>query len=268
MDLELAGKVAIVTGGSRGIGKAVARQLVAEGAAVCLVARDRAALDAAAAELRAGTPGAPRVLAVSADTGDDTSVRAMVETVARELGRIDILVNAAAQAGGQAPPPTIDEITDALFWDDVNVKLLGYMRCARAVAPHMRERGWGRIINIGGLAARQTGSLIGTVRNAGVAALTKQLADELGPHGIQVSVVHPGLTRTEATAGVIARRAEREGTSEAAVEARMAGSNAIRRLLTAEEVAYVIAFLASPKSIAINGDAIAAGGGAPRAIYY
>jgi NAD(P)-dependent dehydrogenase (short-subunit alcohol dehydrogenase family) len=266
MDLELTGKRALVTGGSRGIGKAIARQLALEGADVAIAARDRQALDLTAVELRGETDR--RVVPLAADTGDDAAVRRMVREAVDALGGVDILVNAAARPGGQAPPPTLAEITDALFYDDVNVKVMGYLRCAREVAPHMIGQGWGRIINISGLAARQTGALIGSVRNVAVAALTKNLADELGPHGINVTVVHPGVTRTEKTPAVIAAQAAATGLVPEEVERRMAAANTIRRLVDAREIAYVVAFLASPKSIAINGDAIAAGGGAPRAIHY
>ena len=98
--------------------------------------------------------------------------------------------------------------------------------------------------------------------------MTKNLADELGPHGINVTVVHPGTTRTEATPGVIAWRAETTGSTPEEVESQMASANSVRRLIGAEDVAYLITMLASPRSIAINGDAVAAGGGAPRAIHY
>ena len=266
MDLELNGKVAIVTGGSRGIGKAVARQLGLEGASVAIAARDQATLEAARDDL-VGATDRP-VLAVRADTTSDADVRAMVQRVVDELGRVDVLVNAAAKPGGQAPPPALADITEELFLDDMQTKVMGYLRCAQAVAPHMIRQGWGRIVNISGLAARSTGTTIGSIRNVAVVALTKNLADELGPHGINVTVVHPGLTRTERTAGVVAARAQAQNMSEEEVERQMAAGNSVRRIIDAGEIAYVVAFLASPKSIAINGDVIAAGGGAPRSIYY
>jgi NAD(P)-dependent dehydrogenase (short-subunit alcohol dehydrogenase family) len=184
------------------------------------------------------------------------------------LGRIEILVNCAARPGGQAPPPKLAEITDAVFYDDVNIKVMGYLRCIREVAPGMVAHGWGRIINISGLAARQTGTIIGSVRNVAVAALTKTLADELGPHGINVTVVHPGTTRTEKTPGVVAAQAQALGIAPEEVERRLAAGNSVNRLIDARDIANVVAFLASPLSVAINGDAIAAGGGAPRAIHY
>ena len=205
MDLELSGKVAVVTGGSRGIGKAAAHALAREGVSVALIARDPAATKLAAEEISARS--GQKIAAWCADTGDDAAVKTAISQIAAEFGGIGILVNAAAQPGGQNRPPKLAEITNEHFWTDMNVKVMGYLRCARAVAPIMAKAHWGRIINISGLAARQTGSTIGTIRNVAVAALTKNLADELGPVGINVTCIHPGLTRTEKTPGVIRRQA-------------------------------------------------------------
>ena len=251
MDLELTGKRALVTGGSRGIGKAIARELLREGADVAIAARDQARIDATVAEL-AREPGR-RVVGTSADTGDGDAVAAMVAASAAALGGIDILVNAAARPGGQQPAPRWDGVTEEALFEEIRVKVLGYLRVAQAAAPFMIAGGWGRIINVSGLAARQTGSVIGSVRNVAVAAMSKNLADELAPHGINVVTVHPGITRTEATSEEAARRPA----------ANLAG-----RMIDAREVAYVVTFLASPKSAAIDGDAIAAGGGVPGVIYY
>jgi NAD(P)-dependent dehydrogenase (short-subunit alcohol dehydrogenase family) len=106
------------------------------------------------------------------------------------------------------------------------------------------------------------------VRNVSVAAMTAALADELGPQGVNATVVHPGLTVTERTPGMVAERAQREGIDEAEALARFARSTTIGRLVTAEEVADVVAFLASPRSAAINGDAVAVGGGQPGVVHY
>lgn len=266
MDLKLEGKRALITGGSKGIGRAIARQLALEGVDVVIAARNPKELDEAAAALAAES--GRKVVGRTVDTSDDASVKALVADTVAVLGGLDILVNAAAKPGGQAPPPKLAEITDALFWDDVNVKVMGYLRMAREAAPHMAANGWGRIINISGLAARSTGSTIGSIRNVAVSALTKNLADELGPQGINVTVVHPGLTRTEKTASVVAARAAAGGKSEAQVEAGMAANNTIGRLVDAAEIADIVAFLASPRSVAINGDAIACGGGIRGAIHY
>jgi NAD(P)-dependent dehydrogenase (short-subunit alcohol dehydrogenase family) len=192
----------------------------------------------------------------------------MVEAATAQLGGIDIVVNNAATPGGQSAPPKLAGVTTDALWADVNVKVMGYLRTAREIAPQMMERGWGRIINISGLAARQTGSTIGSIRNVAVAALTANLADELGPYGINVTVVHPGLTRTEKTEGVIADRARAGALDPAEVERRMVAGVRIGRMVDASEVADVVTFLASPRSVALNGDAITASGGARGTIHY
>ena len=266
MDLQLQGKRALVTGGSKGIGRAITLQLAREGADVVIASRNAAELEAAARELAAET--GRRIVALTVDTKSDASVKALVEGAVAALGGIDILVNAAAKPGGQAPPPKLAEITDALFWDDVDVKVMGYLRMAREAAPHMAAQGWGRIINISGLAARSTGSTIGSIRNVAVAALTKSLADELGRHGINVTVIHPGLTRTEKTAPLVAARAAAAGVSAAEIEQRVTAGVLIGRMVEAAEVADIVAFLASPRSVAINGDAVACGGGVRGPIHY
>jgi NAD(P)-dependent dehydrogenase (short-subunit alcohol dehydrogenase family) len=267
MDLQLTGKRALVTGGSRGIGKAVARALALEGCDVALLARNEAVLAASAAELAAASGRV--VVGVRGDTTRDDEVKTAVAAAVQQLGGgIDILVNAAAEPAGFAAPPKLGEITAAYFQAEMDTKVMGYVRCAREVAPGMRARGWGRIVNISGLAARQTGNAVGSMRNVAVAALTKNLADELGPFGINVTVVHPGLTRTERTAPLVAARAAAQGVAPEAIEQQMAAGNAIQQLVDAGEVADVVAFLCSPRSRAIHGDAIAAGGGAPRAIHY
>ena len=267
MDLQLKGKRALVTGGSKGIGKAVARALLLEGVDVALLARHEQTLLDAVSELAMQTGG--DVIGVVADTTDDAQVRNAVATAARQLGgAIDILVNAAAEPAGYAAPPKLEEIAGDALQREIDTKVMGYVRCAREVVPGMRAAGWGRIDNLGGLAARQTGSAIGSIRNVAVAALSKNMADELGPAGIQVTVVHPGLTRTERTAPLIAEKAAATGRPAADIEREMAEGNSIRHLVDAREVADVIAFLCSPRSRAINGDAIAVGGGVPRAIHY
>jgi NAD(P)-dependent dehydrogenase (short-subunit alcohol dehydrogenase family) len=264
MELGLAGKRAIVTGAGRGIGLAIANGLAAEGAHVALVARSQD--DLARAAEHVGRHGI-RAVPVAADTRDDEAVRAMVDQVAAAFGGIDILVNAAARPAHDAPPP-LAELTDDDLRAEIETKVLGYLRCIRAVAPHMTAAGWGRIVNIAGLSARRTGALVGTVRNVSVAAITKNLADELGPAGITVNLVHPGITVTERVAEIIADRAAREGKPVAEVTAAMARAVSIGRLVTPAEVADVVTFLASERSAAITGDIIAAGGGEKGVIHY
>ena len=248
MDLELNGKRAIVTGGSVGIGKATARELAKEGVDVVICARRQDILEQTAAELSAET--GRRIIPVVADTTGNESVAALVETAVAQLGGVDILVNNAAAPGGFVQGP-LAESEDSDLLSDINTKVVGYFRCAKAVAPHMSAQGWGRIINVGGLAGRNAGTFSG-MRNLALAHLTKTLSIQLGPDGINVNLVHPGATRTERT------------TPEAAAAPQ---SNDIRHLVDATEIAYVIAFLTSPKSTAIAGEVVAAGGGVGGAVH-
>jgi len=242
MDLGLTGRVAIVTGGSRGIGKAIAGELAREGADVAVCGRTRETIGEAAEALAKDT--GRRIIPIVADTTKWDSVTRLVETVVNQLGRVDVLVNNAATPGGLVSGPLADADEAALL-EDIDTKVLGYLRCAKAVAPHMQQRGWGRIINIGGLSGRRSGNISG-LRNAAIVHLTKTLSDQLGHHGITVNLVHPGATRTERT--------------DAATEKR-AATNAIRRIVDASEIAQVVAFLASTKAANVTGIAIDASGG-------
>jgi NAD(P)-dependent dehydrogenase (short-subunit alcohol dehydrogenase family) len=209
-----------------------------------------------------------RVLAIAADSGDDAAVRAAVADAVDQMGGVDILVNSAAQPAEASAARAVTDLVDDDLRREIETKVLGYVRFARAVAPHMMAQRWGRIINISGLAARQTGLTFGSIRNVAVAAMTKNLADELGPHGINVTVVHPGPTVTERTPGQIAAYAANRAVSEEEALAELAAKISIRRMVTAAEIGDVVAFLASPRSVAITGDAIPVAGGVPGAIHY
>ena len=242
MDLGLAGRVAIVTGGSRGIGRAIAHALAAEGVDVAICARQRQALDEAAKALTQDT--GRRIIPVVADTMSSESVAHLVDATLTAFGRLDVLVNNASTPGGMVRGP-LAEADDKTLLEDIDTKVVGYLRCAKAVAPHMQQRRWGRIINIGGLSGRRSGNISG-LRNAAIVHLTKTLADELGAHGITVNLVHPGPTRTERTDGETERRA---------------ATNAIRRIVDASEIAQVVTFLSSTKAANVTGVAIDASGG-------
>jgi NAD(P)-dependent dehydrogenase (short-subunit alcohol dehydrogenase family) len=264
MDLQLTGRRAIVTGGSRGIGLEVARSLAAEGVDVALAARDAEAMGRAAEVLR--NESGRRVITAPVDTTDDASVDAMVEHVVSTLGGVDILINAAAKPDAVAT--NLQTLTNDIFRLAMETKVLGYLRCIRAVVPHMEASGWGRIVNVSGLAARSSGSLNGAMRNVAVAAMTKSLADELGRKGINVTVVHPGVTRTDALDEMLEGRAAREGVDIDTLRAQLGAAVSIGRIVDAREVAAVVTFLASPLSVSITGDAIATGGGQLGAIHY
>jgi 3-oxoacyl-[acyl-carrier protein] reductase len=178
MELGLTGKVAMVTGGSQGIGKATALALAREGVRVAICARGVEALRQAAAEIQAET--GRTVLAVPADMTSLVDIQRFVATSVQELGGIDILVNNAVHS----VPGTFLELPDEAWVQHITVKILGYVRCAREAIPHMIRRGGGRIINIGGMAARNVGHLTNSngVTNASVANITKNLSDQVAPH--------------------------------------------------------------------------------------
>ena len=266
MNLELNGKKAIITGGSRGIGKAIATALSAEGVVCTLIARNRTTLEVSAKNISKLTKNP--VYCIVADTGLDESVRNMVSEANILMDGVDILVNCAARPLANKKIHNVGDLTTEAFDREMNVKVMGYIRCAREVAPIMKRRGWGRIINISGLASRTTGNAVGSMRNVAVSALTKNLADELGPFGINVTVIHPGFTRTEATESFIIERASELGEEPNVVEAELAKNNSVNRIIESADIAYVATMIASPRSIAINGDVIAAGGGVGSSIYY
>jgi NAD(P)-dependent dehydrogenase (short-subunit alcohol dehydrogenase family) len=272
MDLGLRGKRAIVTGGSLGIGKAIARELAREGADVAIVARTKEPLEATAGELAAET--GRRVVPLVADVTSREQVDGMVAQAAAQLGGLHILVNSGSYPGG-SPTATgaIESVVDEDLLHDFNVKYVGALRCARAAIPHMKAQGWGRIINISGTNARNAGNLSGGARNTSLVHFTKTLAVQLGRFGITVNCIHPGTTRTERTPGLLAARGAELGISPDEVERRdfahdSPRGNAIGRMVGAEEIAYVAAFLASDKAWAVSGELVVATGGAGRAVYY
>jgi NAD(P)-dependent dehydrogenase (short-subunit alcohol dehydrogenase family) len=265
VDLGLTDRVALVTGGSRGIGRAVAAALVREGAHVALLARHAEALEAVARDIgRKGT----RVLPVVADTSDDAAVRAAVDEVQGTFGRLDIVVNAAARPATAGAAMGLENIADEDFHHELDTKVLGYLRVVRAAAPIMKRAGCGRIVNISGMNARLTGSVIGSVRNVAVVALTKNLADELGPHGIAVNAVHPGLTITEGTLERLGATAVEQGRSVDDLLAELAAATSSGRVVTATQVADVVVFLASGRAVAVDGETLAVDGGRRGSIWY
>src|SRR5437899_5810227 len=268
MDLGLRGKHAIVTGGSLGIGKAIARELAREGADVAIVARTKAQLEATAREL--STETGARVIPLAADVSNRAQVDAMVAQAATQLGGLHILVNSGSAPGGSATATgPIETVVDEDLLQDFNVKYVGALRCARAAIPFMKEQKWGRIINISGTNARNAGNLSGGARNTSLVHMTKTLAVQLGRFGITVNCIHPGTTRTERTPRLLAARAKELGVTPEEAERRASAEDsprgtAICRMVDAAEIAYVTASLASDKAWAVTGELVVASPGAGR----
>ncbi|HSW26820.1 MAG TPA: SDR family oxidoreductase [Burkholderiaceae bacterium] len=268
MDLQLKGKSAFITGGSMGIGKAAALELAREGVDVAIAARRLPILEEAAVALRlalADVPGAGRVLPVAVDTTDMQSVSAAMAQTAEAFGRIDILVNGAAHPGGLVRSE-LDEADPQGLLQDIDIKVVGYFRCAKAVAPYMRQQRYGRIINIGGLTGRGSKQLSG-MRNVAIVHMTKTLSDQLGPDGITVNTIHPGVVETPHIHELYEKEAKKQGLSAAEVEANYVKVTPIRRVLQPEEMGWIIAFLASPRSGSITGESLGCDGGLTRGIF-
>jgi NAD(P)-dependent dehydrogenase (short-subunit alcohol dehydrogenase family) len=252
MDLQLAGKKALITGGSRGIGKAITRQLALEGVDCVICSRNEITLKETALELSKET--GRNIYPIVADTRDLDSIQNLVEKAAEKLGQIDILINNGARVSG-GEPEDFHHVKDELILKDFEEKFMGYFRMTRAVAPHMIKNNWGRIINISGMAARNAGSLSAGARNVSVVHLTKSLSVELGKYGINVNAIYPGITETETT-------------GERFPNLDVTKVNSIGRLVKAEDIASVVTFLSSPLAVAITGDVIDVSGGAGNAVYY
>jgi NAD(P)-dependent dehydrogenase (short-subunit alcohol dehydrogenase family) len=266
MDLQLHGKKAIVTGGSAGMGKAIARQLAREGCDVAIGARTEARLREAAKEIAQET--GRKIVPITVDTLDAESIKEFVRRAAEALGGIQILANCAARVGGTIPD-NMESITDDQIMKDFEEKFLGYYRCAREAAPYMKQAGWGRIINLSGGAGRTPGTAISTpARNIASVSLTKSLANTLGPFGINVNAIYPGTTITEAVLERHRQQAERQGKSADAFLEELRQRSVIRHLVSGEDVAQVVTFLCSPLAVSITGEAISVAGGVNADMHY
>ncbi len=266
MDLQLRGKNAIVTGGSAGMGKAIARQLAREGCEVAIGARTERPLRIAATAIAQET--GRKIIPLVVDTLDAESIKAFFWQAAEALGGVHILVNCAARVGGTIPD-SMGTISDEQIIKGFEEKFLGYYRCAREAAPYMKQAGWGRIVNLSGGAGRTPGTGISTpARNISCVALTKSLANTLGPFGINVNAIYPGPTITESVLDRHRAEAERRGITLDASLKDLRERSLIRHLVTAEDVSYVVAFLCSPLAISITGEAISVSGGRNTDMHY
>ena len=245
----LAGRRALVTGGGRGIGRAVALALARAGARVTVAARTRAEVEAVAREM--GSPG----VAATVDVADPASVRALF----RETGAVDILINGA----GVAPTAPLVKTTDEQWRQAIDVNLGGSFHCLREALPAMAAAGWGRVVNIASIAGKTGMPYIAAYAASkhGVLGLTKVAALECAARGITVNAVCPGYVDTPMTDESVRRIVAKTGVPEADVRRRLAESSPQKRLYTVDEVAALVLFLCGDAAAGINGQALSVDGG-------
>jgi 3-oxoacyl-[acyl-carrier protein] reductase len=262
MDLGIGGRAAIVTGSSRGIGRAIAERLCREGANVTICARRRDSLESARGALEG--LGGGKVQALEADLADPGAIARVVEAAATAWGRLDILVNNAGAARGLP----FEDLTRERWLENLELKLFGYLEMARLVLPHLQRNGWGRIVNIAGMAGVQPGARIMPVglNNAGILNVMKALADREAAHNILVTTVCPGGILTERQSQLLQDAAKDKGISVAAAETEATAQVPLQRMGKAEEVADVVAFLASERASYVTGSVVLVDGGLHRAM--
>ncbi len=263
MELGLRDRTALVTGGSKGIGRAVARALADEGARVMICARDGQGLASAAAEIEAAT--ARSVLTMAADLSDLSSVARVADAAVARLGRLDILVNNAGAIKGGDFLATPDEE----WLRGWSLKLLGYIRMAREVLPHMQRQGGGRIINVVGAAARNPSAtyMMGGTANAALINFTKALADLGARSNVLVTAVSPGPVKTERWDNLVRQQAAAAGKDVDVYAKEQNATMPLGRIALPEEVADLVCFLASDRAAFLTGITITVDGGATRGVY-
>ena len=257
MNLGLAGKVALVAASSRGLGRAIAAELAAEGARLAMCARGEETLREAADDIQR-TTGAD-VLAVPADLGVPSDVARVADAARSRFGAIDILVT---NSGGPPAGPFESHAPEA--WDAAVRQNLGsVLDLTRAVLPGMKERGWGRIVNVTSIAVKQPvdNLILSNAVRAAVTGFARTLANEVAPHGVTVNNVMPGYTRTDRVTELAARNAAQRGTSAEAELAKWEREIPMHRLGTPEELAALVAFLCSARASYITGTSIPVDGG-------
>lgn len=263
MDLGLNNKVALVAAGSRGLGRAVAEELAAEGASLVLCARDTTTLTEAAAEI-ADSSGA-HVLAVPADVTVVDDIKRVVEAGTERFGRIDILVT---NAGGP-PAGTFDQLTREQWEEAMRLTLFSAIELARQVLPGMKGRHWGRILNITSIAVKQPveNLMLSNSLRAGLTGFARTLANEVAADGITVNNILPGYTRTERLEDLATMMAEKEGISAKDFRGKWEKEIPMGRLGEPREFAALAAFLVSERASYITGTSIQVDGGWIRSLF-
>ena len=263
MNLGLINRVCLVTAASSGLGKATALELSAEGARVVINSRNEQRLQTASTEIQAATGG--EVHPIAGDVTNHDFVRTLISTTKARLGSVDILV---ANAGGP-PAGFFDDFEAQHYRDAVELNLISTINLCREAVPHMRESGWGRIVAITSIAAKQPveNLILSNTARAGVLGFMKSLSQQVASFGITVNTVCPGYHLTERLASLGRQIAEKEGATVDQIYARWAEMTPMKRIGEPREFAAVVAFLCSERAGYLTGTAIQIDGGAYRALY-
>ena len=262
MELGLRDRVALVTGGSMGIGKATALALAREGAHVAICARGKERLESVAAEIAAETERT--ILPIVADLNKEEDAQHFVREAVDHFGRLDILVNCA----GSSPGGTLQSLEEEQWMESLNLKFMGYVRTTKPAVGHMKDRGWGRVINVignDGVKPIYFELTPGAANAAGI-NFTLAIAEELAPYGITVNAVNPGPVDIERWWGLVRTLAREMDISEDEAQKKAVRSMPMGRLCTAEEVADVVVFLASERASFVTAASIAVDGAQRKAI--
>jgi 3-oxoacyl-[acyl-carrier protein] reductase len=253
MDISLSGRAAIVTGGSKGLGYAIAMEFARSGADVAIAARGREALDKAVKDVQAVAKG--KVVGVTGDVGAPADIKKIYDEAVKAFGKIDIVVNNA----GTSRNARFEDITDEVWREDIDQKVFAAIRLTRLAWPAMKERKWGRVINVLNIGSKapRAGSAPTTISRAAGAALTKVLSHEGAPHGILVNAMLVGFIESDQHV----QRAAKEGITLDDYVGRRAKDIPLRRIGKAEEFANLACFLASDAASYITGTAINVDGG-------
>jgi NAD(P)-dependent dehydrogenase (short-subunit alcohol dehydrogenase family) len=262
LDLQLGGKVAFITGASKGIGRAVAEQLAHEGADVVITARTAEPLDSTAKEISAATGRS--VVPMAGDMSVTADVRRCVDATLARFGKIDILVTCA----GSSPGGLLEDLTEDQWMSSLNLKFMGYVRSVRAVIPHMRERGEGAIVLVVGNDGLKPSywEMTAGVANAADINFASSVAEQYGRHGVRINTVNPGPVNTDRWDTLEKAFARDKGVSQDRAHELANRSIPFGRICEPGEVAALVTFLASPRASFINGAHIPIDGAQRKAI--